>query len=167
MKFISDIDLTLLDSKEHFHGSSDDDPVVLALQESFAFQSAIFDIVPYPWVKSWKRKFARATSITLISGRGEHLRSITDKWIRCKLGLQNVKLVLIGFRNEQQYLDDKTKHVIAEIREMDKIRGKNEHVLYFDDYKPTLLEVHNFARYLRNVKVYRVKNGELSAFSGR
>lgn len=159
MKIISDIDLTILDSEQFFHDSSEDNPAIMARQNSTEFQAGLLAVPPYSWVRDWKSRFAAASSMTFISGRGEHLREVTRQWIEREFTLTSEKLILVGYRDYQQYINDKISNSIAELLVMDANRSKDEVIHFFDDNVPTLEEILVAASQLKRVVVHRVFKG--------
>ena len=163
MKTVVDFDNTLTGSKELFVGASDKDPAVLAQQKSPAFQELLLALPPYPWVEQWKSRFAFASQVVVVSGRGEHLRLVTAEWIERELCIKP-KMVLVGFTDYGQYLKDKVDLMSFQVFVLDATRRRGEKIHFFEDDMNVLKGVYKTTDGLPDLVFHCVVGGVLGSF---
>lgn len=118
VKFILDMDLTLLDSSKFFSNSSVTDPKVLETQNSPEFQKSLGDLPAYPWVLRWKPAIQEASEVIVITGRGEHLIAMSKAWIEAWLGLTFFKMISVPYTTYEEYAMEKSRVTIMELHRM-------------------------------------------------
>lgn len=125
VKYILDIDGTLMDSSEFFSNTTASKEEIIAKQETPEFQKSLLDLAPFDWVLRWKHSIQEASEVVVITGRGAHLMDVSKKWIEYNLGLTGFDIIPVPFKDYQQYIRDK---ILAMNRELDRMCNNKEHL---------------------------------------
>jgi len=132
MIVISDIDGTVCLSIFKNDGSQD--------QHSSGFQKALFDVPIMAWVINVIKVFQQARAVIFITGRGVHLNTITTMWVSKNLGINDFRIVNVGFENYQQYLTDKKARLDDAITECVACRLAPLEMIHVLEDDPAILD---------------------------
>ena len=98
---VSDIDGSIL--RALFKNAQDQtDPIWL---------QALASEPPFPWIDAsgypGATCFQQARLVVFITGRGGHLKALTETWIKANLRIEDFRVFYVGWINDEQYLADK------------------------------------------------------------
>ncbi|MFX0100341.1 MAG: hypothetical protein ACFFCS_12235 [Candidatus Hodarchaeota archaeon] len=130
--------------------------------------SAFGKLNPYPWVSSstW---FKDSNEIYLVSGRKFRHGEVTVDWTKQHLGLKDFVVRLVGYKDKEQYVKDKTQAVLQVIHSvMERHKDQPPRIMFIEDDLDVIHEVCQATLDIGlNLEFYRVTDGDIKRYLAR